>query len=140
MDKSLVAESQVNTQKSQEELWDALTNPDKIAKYLFGTETITTWEEGSDIVFQGVYEGHKYKDKGKVVNFKINQRLTYLYWSQFSGIEDKIENYGEVDVTIVANKNERTLNWKQTGFSSPKNCEHTQAGLEKMLEQICDLA
>ncbi len=140
MDKSLIAEASIVTQKSREDLWDALTNPEKIAKYLFGTETITSWEEGSDIIFQGVYEGHKYKDKGKVVNFKPKQRLTYLYWSQFSGTEDKIENYGEVDVTINNESNQQVLSWKQTGFTSPKNCEHTQNGLSAMLEQICELA
>lgn len=140
MDKTLVAEGHIECSKSKEKLWDALINPEKIALYLYGTETITTWEEGSDIVFQGVYEGHHYKDKGKVVRFEENKRLTYLYWSQFSGTEDKLENYGEVDLSIQENGNTRILKWKQTGFSSPKNCEHTQQGLAAMLKHICEIA
>lgn len=36
-------------------VWDALTNPEKIKIYLFGTETLTDWKTGSEIIFQGEY-------------------------------------------------------------------------------------
>lgn len=46
-------------QASKAEVWDALINPEKIKKYLFGTETKTDWKVGSSIVFSGVWEDRK---------------------------------------------------------------------------------
>ncbi len=85
---------EINADTSQ--VWDALTNPKKIKQYLFGTETISDWKVGSTIIFQGEYQGQKYKDKGKILDIKEGQLLQYAYWSGFSGLEDKEENYSKV--------------------------------------------
>ena len=34
-------------------VWDALTKPEIIKQYFFGTDTITTWEKGSADYLQG---------------------------------------------------------------------------------------
>lgn len=74
--------------------------PEKIKVYLFGTETITDWKIGSPIIFQGEYDGHKYKDKGNVLENVKNETLKYDYWSKFSGLEDKPDNYSIVTYHI----------------------------------------
>jgi hypothetical protein len=65
--------------------------------YLFGTETRTDWKVGSDIPFQGAYNGQQYKDKGRVIE---NEILKYNYWSGFSGLADMPENYALVNYFI----------------------------------------
>lgn len=62
MDTSLTVSKSIEIKTSAENIWDALTNPEKIKVYLFGTEAITDWKVGSPIVFQGEYDGHTYKD------------------------------------------------------------------------------
>jgi uncharacterized protein YndB with AHSA1/START domain len=57
-----VSES-VEINASPEKVWKVLTQPEFIKEYLFGTETITDWKVGSEVIFQGEYQGHKYKDK-----------------------------------------------------------------------------
>lgn len=42
-----------------EEVWAALTTPETIKHYFFGSEVETDWEEGSPIVFRGEYEGRR---------------------------------------------------------------------------------
>src|SRR5450631_2104823 len=84
----------------KEKVWNALTNPEIIKEYLFGTETITDWNVGSDVIFQGEYNGIKYRDKGVVQNNVLNEVLSYRYWSAFSGEEDKPENYSLVTYTL----------------------------------------
>ena len=71
MDHHLRTSSTVSINAGLKEVWDALVNPDKIAEYLYGTQTITDWKVGSEIIFQGQYEGWDYKDKG------IVKELTY---------------------------------------------------------------
>ena len=65
MDKTLIASSSIKIKSTADQIWNILTSPENIKIYLFGTETITDWKIGNPIVFQGDYEGHKYKDKGK---------------------------------------------------------------------------
>lgn len=100
MNRNLKVTKSIEINTSSETVWDALTNPEKIKVYLFGTETITDWKIGSPIIFQGEYDGHKYKDKGNVLLKIPNETLRYNYWSGFSGLEDKPDNYSIVTYHI----------------------------------------
>lgn len=137
MNKDLKVSKSILINASAEEVWDALTNPQKISIYLYGTETITDWKEESPIVFQGEYEGHQYIDKGLVKANRKNELLKYDYWSGFSGLEDKLENYSTVSYILESiSDNAVKLTWIQEGFSSEEGQKHSENGLSTMLEQI----
>ena len=76
-----------------ETVWEALTKPEIVKQYFFGTELLTDWKVGSPIIFQGEWEGQKYKDRGDVLEYEHNKKLSYSYFSNWSGKEDKPENY-----------------------------------------------
>ena len=120
--------------------WDALTNPEIIKEYLFGTETITDWKAGSPIIFQGEWNGQNYKDKGVILEIIPEKLLKYSYWSGFSGIEDKPENYAIVTYQLSSNGNQTTLKITQEGFAGEKSYESSQKDwglvLDKMKEII----
>ena len=40
---------------------DALTNPEILKQYFFGTDTITDWKPGSPIKFKGEWQGNATK-------------------------------------------------------------------------------
>jgi len=141
MDNNLIATQSIEINTNAETVWEVLTNPEKIKIYLFGTETITDWEIGSSIMFQGEYNGQRYRDKGNVIESVENKVLSYNYWSGFSGLEDKPENYSLVTYQIE----EFTVNkvkfiWTQKGFANKDGQCHTEQGLKTMLEQIKKLA
>lgn len=141
MNKNLIASKSIQINANADQLWSVLTDPDKIKIYLFGTETLTDWEEGSPILFQGEYNGQHYKDKGNVLEKSVNKRLQYNYWSGFSGLEDKPENYSLVTYDIEDQGSDTVkFTWTQQGFSSEEGKCHTEAGLESMLEQVKQLA
>lgn len=141
MDKNLIASSIINIQSTPKKVWDVLTNPQKIKEYLFGTEVLTDWNIGSSIVFQGEYNGQQYKDKGNVIENKKNELLKYDYWSGFSGLEDKPENYFLVTYKIESlDENSVNFTWHQQGFSSEEGKFHTEQGLQSMLEKIKELS
>lgn len=140
MNKNLSVTHSVEIEATPEEVWDAMTNPEKIKVYLYGTETITDWKVGSPIIFQGEYQGKRYKDKGNVLENQPNKLLKYNYWSGFSGLEDKPENYFLVTYMIEDLGNGKTVfTWLQEGFRNEDSLKHTQDGLPNMLEQIKDL-
>ena len=141
MDKSLIASSSIIINSTPEKIWDVLTNPDKIKIYLFGTEVKSDWKEQSPIVFQGEYNGQVYKDKGNVIEHKPSELLKYNYWSGFSGLDEKPENYSMVTYKIEKTEDDNyRFTWHQQGFSSEEGKCHTEQGLTSMLDQIKKLA
>lgn len=126
---------------SASRMWDVLTNPEIIREYLFGTQTVTDWKVGSDIVFQGEYQGHKYRDHGVIKENDFHKRIAYSYWSGFSGLEDKPENYSMVIYDLEPIDTTHTkFTWTQKGYSDETRQAHSQSGMKDFLEQIKGIA
>ena len=109
MNKNLTVIKSIEINADLQTVWDALINSEKIKLYLFGTETISDWKVGSPIIFQGEYQGQQYKDKGNILDIKQEHILQYDYWSSFSGLEDKPENYSLVTYKLDYANNKTTL-------------------------------
>jgi len=137
MNRNLSVSKNIEINATAAQVWSALTDPNKIKVYLYGTETITDWNVGSPIIFQGEYDGHQYKDKGNVMENIPNKSLKYEYWSGFSGLEDKPENYSILTYDIERLSDEQVkFTWTQEGFGNEKGQQHAENTLYGMLEQI----
>ena len=136
----LIVSESVNINAAPSKVWDALTSPEIIKKYLFGTETITDWQVGSEIIFQGEYgenKEHKYRDKGVIMQNVLNELLSYSYWSGFSGLDDKPENYSLVTYTLKSDDDKKTiLTWTQKGYATEEGHQHSLSGMKGFLQQI----
>jgi uncharacterized protein YndB with AHSA1/START domain len=66
MTDTLTLETSVSIKTTKSKVWNALTDPEQIKKYFFGTETVSDWKVGSPITFSGVWEGKPYIDKGTI--------------------------------------------------------------------------
>ena len=140
MDHSLTYTKSLRCAAGVESIWDALVNPEKIKEYLFGTEAISDWKVGSPLFFQGEWEGKAYKDKATILEFEVNRRFSYNYWSGFSGLEDIPENYSTVVFELISEEDETTLILNQTGFKNEEALKHTEANWSMVLEKIKILA
>jgi len=121
---------------SAEKIWKTLTNPSLISQYLFGAQTITDWNIGSDIIFKINFEGNEFKDKGIVIENIPNKKLIYKYWSGFCGLEDKPENYSIVSYKIEKVQDGNKLTWTQKGFADEQSRVSSENSLKSILEQI----
>jgi len=122
---------------NQDKVWNALTNPEIIKEYLFGTETLSDWKVGSEIVFQGEYEGHKYRDHGVIVENLPKQKLSYSYWSGFSGLGDKPENYSVITYTLTVRGNNQTeLTWTQKDMQTKRDTNIQKAEWTNFLKVL----
>ncbi len=118
-------------------VWKALITPEIIAKYLHGTETITDWKVGSKVTFQGEYEGKSYRDGGIIKEFILNKKISYTYWTGFSGLEDKSENYSLITYEVEPISADKTkFTWTTKGFSGEKEFEGSKSSMPKFLENI----
>lgn len=141
MDKNLKVSKSIEINAPSQKVWEVLTNPEHIKMYLFGTTTTTDWQEGSPILFEGEYNGTVYQDKGNVLKNIPYSLLQYNYWSSFSGVEDKEENYFVVSYKIEQKKDKKIeFSWLQEGFATPEAMEHANNSLQAILEQIKKIA
>ncbi len=137
MQRDLIVSQSIDVNASPAAVWHALTTPEIIQEYLFGTQTITDWQVGSGIIFQGEYNGQTYRDKGVILENKPNEQLSYSYWSGFSGLDDKPENYSTVTYTLTPQDDTHTVfTWTQEGYASQEAYAHSKNGMSAFLEQI----
>jgi uncharacterized protein YndB with AHSA1/START domain len=123
-------------------VWDALTNPDLVKEYFFGTQLITNWQVGGPIKFTGEWEGQPYEDKGTVLEFEPMRRLAYNYWSNFSGTADSPENYANITYQVTEEGNQTRLNITQDNMAdqaavaqSETNWQAVIGEMKKLIEQ-----
>ena len=64
--------------------WAAMTEPEHVAKLMWGTQLDTTWEVGTPIFFRGEWEGKSYEDKGTVLAYEPLRLVSYDYHSSMS--------------------------------------------------------
>ena len=122
-------------------VWEALTNPALVREYMFGAEVICDWSPGSEIIFQGEHQGTSYRDKGIILSCKVEQLLEYSYFSSFSGLEDKPENYSIVSYSLSGmDDGETTLTLHQKNLPSKEASIHADASWEHALSQLKEIA
>lgn len=122
-----------------EDIWKAITDPEMIKKYFFGTNVKTDWKEGSPITYYGTWKGKEYKDKGTILKVEKNKRLAHTHWSSLSGIEDIPENYFTVIYELEERVNDTVISITQVGPMSSDSYEHSAKNWETVLQQLKEL-
>ena len=120
-------------------VWDALTRPEIIKQYFFGTNTFTDWKVGSPIKFKGEWEGKTYEDKGTILDIEKNKLIKYDYWSSISGIEDKPENYAVITYKLKEKDDQVNLTIIQENIPDEKMKEHSEENWQKVLNGLKNL-
>jgi len=136
MKNTLIAETSIIVNATPAQVWNVLTTPKLIKRYLMGTDVSTDWEEGSTITYSGEYEGKKYHDKGIIRKIEPEKILQSTYLSSMSGKEDKPENYNLVTYKIAIKDNKTILTLTQDNISTEKEKEHSIENWKMVLEKL----
>jgi uncharacterized protein YndB with AHSA1/START domain len=131
-----IATAEIEIDAPPKKVWTALTDPDEIEKYMFGSHVVTDWKPGSPIVWKGEYEGKKYEDKGKILEFEPERRLRVTHFSPLSGEEDVPANYHTLTYELEGNGETTRVALKQDNNPTPEAAEHSKANWEKMLSGL----
>lgn len=123
-----------------EKVWEALTKAEIVKQYFFGSNQETDWKVGSPITFTGEYEGQSYKDKGTVLEYVPNKRLSFSYLSSWSNLPDEPNNYLQVTYQTEPVAQGTQLTITQTNYDEER-AKHSQQswatvidGLKKIVE------
>jgi uncharacterized protein YndB with AHSA1/START domain len=131
-----VATAEAEIQAPRSKVWSALTDPDQIEKYMFGSRVETDWKPGSTIVWKGEYEGKKYEDKGEILEVETERRLKMTHFSPLSGEEDAPENYHTLVYELEDDDGKTHVSLSQDNNASEEAAEHSRANWEKMLSGL----
>ena len=122
-------------------VWEALTQPEQIKQYLFGTQVTTDWHVGSPITYKGEWKGKAYEDKGKVLEVEPRKRLVSTFWSALAGLPDTPENYKTVRYELAPEGDRTKLTITQDNNATQeeateaeKNWRMVLDGIKKLLE------
>ena len=136
MKNKIKGHASINIHASVSDVWNALTKPEIIKQYFFGTNTITDWKPGHPIKFKGEWQGKSYEDKGTILDITKNELIKYDYWSSMSGIEDKPENYVIITYKLSGEDGDVTLNLLQENIPDEKMKTHSEENWNKVLEGL----
>jgi uncharacterized protein YndB with AHSA1/START domain len=131
-----VATAETDIHAPRSSVWRALTDPDQIQKYMFGSKVETDWKPGSRITWKGEYEGKKYEDKGEILEVVEERRLKVTHFSPLSGEEDAPENYHTLVYELDEDDGNTHVSLSQDNNRSEEAAEHSRANWEKMLSGL----
>ena len=142
MSTNLLAKATIRINATTERVWDALVTPDAIKQYMFGTNVVSEWREGSPITWQGEWQGKSYEDKGVILKLQPRRTIQYSHFSPLSGLPDRPENYHTVTIDLSAEGNQTQLSLTQDNNATEEARAHSEknwgmmlAALKKFLEQ-----
>jgi uncharacterized protein YndB with AHSA1/START domain len=142
MSTNLLAKATIRINATTERVWDALVTPDAIKQYMFGTNVVSEWREGSPITWQGEWQGKSYEDKGVILKLQPRRTIQYSHFSPLSGLPDKPENYHTVTIDLSVDGDQTHVSLAQDNNAteearahSEKNWDMMLAALKKFLEQ-----
>ncbi|RXM45238.1 SRPBCC family protein [Flavobacterium sp. YO64] len=78
---------------SIEKVWNALTKPDLVKQWQYGSELIADWKTGNEIRFRNEWEGQVFEQWGSILEIVPNQKIKYSLFFPRPELEDKPENY-----------------------------------------------
>jgi len=73
-------------------VWRALTIPDLVKQWQYGSDLLTTWEPGTPIVFRNEWNGQIFEQKGTVLEFLPEARVKYSLFFPRPDLEDISEH------------------------------------------------
>ena len=123
----------------KEEVWAALTDPDSISQYMFGTMVTTDWREGSPITWEGEWDGRAYQDKGTVREVRPPQVLEYSHFSPLTGLPDAPENYHTVRIEVVEDGPATKVTLIQANNDTPEARDHSEENWQMMLDGLKEI-
>ena len=132
----IVATASIDIQAPATRVWSALTEPDQIAAYMFGSRVETDWEVGHPITWNGEWEGKPYQDKGQVLAYDEPERLSVTHFSPLTGQDDLPESYHTLVYELDENDGVTTVSLSQDNNGSEEEAEHSRANWQMMLDGL----
>jgi uncharacterized protein YndB with AHSA1/START domain len=130
------AKAQTEISASADRVWAAMTDPEQIKEYMFGSQVETDWKPGSPIRWKGEFDGKSYEDKGELLEVEPGRRLKVTHFSPLTGQDDVPENYHTVTYDLDEHDGHTHVALTQDNAGSEQEAEHSSAMWQQMLDGL----
>jgi len=141
-----IANKTIEIDAPTSKVWDALTNPELMKKWMADTETeiniATDWTVGNPMIISGKLHRIKFKNIGTVLQFEREKILTYSHLSSLSRLPDEPKSYSVMEFRLVPVENRTNLELTLSNFPTESILKHlvfywnvTLELLKKMIEE-----
>lgn len=120
---------------SRERVWNVLTQPEFVKLWQYGSELITSWEEGTPIAFRTEWEGKVFEQWGEILEVHPLELIKYSLFAPRPGLEDKAENYFVMQYIIEKEKGITKLQIIQED-NRPGAIQEAEQGAENPVLQL----
>ena len=87
------SESTVVIRAPAKKVWPALTRPDLVKQWQYGSDLLTTWEVGTPVVFRNEWNGNVFEQWGTVLEFAPESRVKYSLFVPRPDLQDIPEHH-----------------------------------------------
>ena len=131
-----VAKVSVSVASGKSKVWNALIDPQLVARYMFGATVVSSWKKGDPIVWKGEWKGKPFEDKGIVLRIEPDRVLSYSHFSPLSGKPDVPENYHTVTIELSEHDGTTVVQLSQDGNPTDEARAHSEKNWLTMLEGL----
>ena len=121
-------------------MWLALTTPDLVKRWQYGSDLLTTWEPGTPIVFRNEWNGHVFEQKGTVLEFEPTTRLKYSLFVPRPDLQEVPEHHFFMTYALTESDGQTSLLIRQEDpRPSPPDASGGQDGGPDVLATLKEL-
>lgn len=140
MREDYIAKVEVFLDAPRARVWEALTDPDQVSRYLRGTQVDSAWKVGGPITWKGEWDGRRYEDRGKILEVEPPHRLATTYWSSLSGKPDRPEHYKTLRFVLYETEDGGTrLLLTTENNASEREARHVEETWKGVLDGLKDI-
>jgi len=124
-------------------VWEALTTPALMRAWMSDEDIqiITDWKVGHPIIIRGRLHGIGFENKGTVLHYEYEKRLSYSHLSSLSRLPDLAGNYSIIDFSLAPMTQHTSVNLDLSNFPTEVIRKHLEfywrsalASLKRFLE------
>ena len=139
MPNNLIVKKSVTIHAPASWVWEAMTRPELVKQFMFGSDVVCDWKVGSEIVFKGQLKGKEIIFvKGHIVRLEPQRLLEYSCFGPDTGLEDIPANYTKVTYVLIPEKESTLVTVTQGDFSLMGDGEKRHADSVKGWEYALD--
>ena len=135
----MVAGVSVEINASRQAVWQALTDPEMIQQYMFGTIVESDWQLGSPIKWKGEWQGRAYEDHGEVLQIEEAELLQYSHISGVALAAGNLDAGHTVTVRLAEQDGVTTVRLAQDGNANHEEVDHAAENWKMMLQGLKNL-
>ena len=133
--------SKITINATAQKVWVALTKPECVKLWQYGSDLQTSWEVGSKIKFTTKWEGKIFEQWGTVLEFTPTEKLSYNLFAPGPDLEDIPTNYFVMIYNLTEDNGQTKLEIIQED-NRPNAVQEDEQGEEnpvlKMLKDIAE--